>query len=124
MNNRELIDRFNNSLCKASDEIDVNTMITALDEYINAVVGRKNDMPNYHKLKVRDRLPVLYLANAILFHGYTPHQLSSEDRMRFHPWDNTMADGSKPRKNDFIPYLRFLETAIEYLYTQAKRKEN
>ena len=115
MTNMDLVKKFNETLLKANDVVMVEQMIMALDEYLQAIPGQKNEMPEYSKLPARYRLPVLILANVILYKGYTPKPLSDNERLAYHPEDHVMADGSHPRKCDYRIYLDFLESAIFYL---------
>ena len=115
MTNIDLVKKFNDTLLKANDVVRVEQMIMALDEYIQAIPGQKNEMPEYSKLPVRYRLPVLILANAILYKGYQPKPLTDEEKSAFHPENHIMADGSRPRKCDYQIYIDFLEEAIYHL---------
>lgn len=124
MNNLDLIDEFNDVLCKSDEVVDVDVMVSALDEYLHAVPGRKSDMPNYVSLKPRYRIPVLHLANAIIYRGYIPQPLTQADYNAYHPEERIMSDGSKPRKADFAIYFFFLESAVEYLLFKRCLKRN
>ena len=115
MTNIDIVKEFNETLLKDNDVVTVEQMTAALDEYLQAVPGQKNEMPEYAKLPTRYRLPVLILANAILYKGYQLKPLSDEERAEFHPENHVMADGSRPRKCDFQIYICFLEAAIGHL---------
>lgn len=121
MTNIDIVKKFEETLLKANDVVTVEQMIAALDEYLQAIPGQKNEMPEYAKLPTRYRHPVLILANAILYKGYQPKPLSDEERAEFHPENHVMADGSRPRKCDFQIYIDFLEEAIFHLLDKKNK---
>ena len=120
MTNIDIVKEFNETLLKSNDVVLIEQMIAALDEYLRAIPGQKNEMPEYSKLPTRYRLPVLILANAILYKGYKPKPLSDDERLAYHPENHIMADGSRPRKCDYQIYIDFLEAAIFHLLKKQR----
>jgi hypothetical protein len=84
--------------------------------------GCKNAMPNYAGLPTRYRIPILILANAFLYRGYEPRELTDEDRAAFRPEDCVMRDGSHPNRSEFQIYLDFLDSAVPVLLGEMKRE--
>ncbi len=115
MTNVDILKEFKETLLKANDVVTVEQMIAALDEYLQAIPGQKNEMPEYTKLPTRYKLPVLILANAILYKGYQPKPFSDEEKSAFHPENHIIGDGSRPCKCDFQIHVDFLEEAILHL---------
>ena len=120
MTNIDIVKEFNETLLKANDVVMIEQMIAALDEYLRAIPGQKNEMPEYSKLPVRYKLPVLILANAILYKGYKPKPLSENERLEYHPENHIMADGSRHRKCDYQIYIDFLDEAISHLLNKQR----
>ena len=112
MTNAELVSKISSTVIHPAENTNVNDMMTALEEYINLVPGKNNELPTYRKISGRDKIVILTLVNAILYDDYKPTPLTDADKDYFHPERQSWLDGKPHYRQDYIVYLDFLEQAV------------
>ena len=115
MTNADLVKRLNDGVIHPSDTTNVKSMVKALDEFLAAIPGQINALPTFRSISGRDRYVVGMVAAALLYFGYKPTRLTSEEKELFHPELHKWLDGVKHYREDYSIYLDFLEAAIEHL---------
>lgn len=115
MKNAELVKEISGCVIHPTENTNVGDMIKALDEYLHAVPGRKNEMPTCRKISARDSIVVLKVFNAFQYFGYKPEPLTDAERDMFHPEREPWLDRVPHFRKDYIVYRDFLDEAIKHL---------
>lgn len=115
MTNAELVTKISSTVMHPREDTNVNDMLVALDEYLRAVPGKKNDLSTFSKIAGRDQSVIVRLVSAFIYEGYVPTPLTESDKDCFHPEKEPWLDRKPHYREDYIVYLDFLEKAVDKL---------